>query len=267
MEELPMADPDGAPNEAPDPAAGPFLILHGLEGSGPGHWQPWLAERLAARGLEVEFPGLPDPSDPDPDAWLDALAARARRARQLDRGLPLARLPALAARRRPRRRAARRRPGAAGRAALAPGPARGRALPRPRRRCGRRRRGGGADADRRLRRRPLLPARGGCALRDPARSRAGHARRAPATSTPSPASVRGPRSRPGRWGSRPPGDGDGSEGADRRSRDRRPRRRDRARPGRVGRDGARTGARAAAARSGALGLAQRSRRAAGARPR
>ena len=28
-------------------APGPFLILHGYLGSGPGHWQDWLAARLA----------------------------------------------------------------------------------------------------------------------------------------------------------------------------------------------------------------------------
>ena len=48
---------------------GPFLILHGLEGSGPDHWQTWLAGRLRARGEEVAYPDLPDPFDPQPDAW------------------------------------------------------------------------------------------------------------------------------------------------------------------------------------------------------
>ncbi len=53
---------------------GPVLFLHGLGGSDPGHWQRWLAPRLAERGLEVHFPDLPGADDPDPDAWLDALA-------------------------------------------------------------------------------------------------------------------------------------------------------------------------------------------------
>jgi predicted alpha/beta hydrolase family esterase len=78
MDELPMADrsdPGAAAVPAEDATAGPFLILHGLEGSGPGHWQAWLADRLAARGLEVAFPDLPEPDDPDPDRWLAALAA------------------------------------------------------------------------------------------------------------------------------------------------------------------------------------------------
>ena len=50
-----------------------FLILHGYMGSFPGHWQPWLADRLRASGHDVAFPGLPDPQHPRLDAWLDAL--------------------------------------------------------------------------------------------------------------------------------------------------------------------------------------------------
>jgi predicted alpha/beta hydrolase family esterase len=52
-----------------------FLILHGLEGSGPDHWQTWLAERLQARGERVSYPDLPEPFDPHPDAWRDAVEA------------------------------------------------------------------------------------------------------------------------------------------------------------------------------------------------
>ena len=37
-----------------------FLILHGLQGSGPGHWQTWLAARLRADGERVAYPDLPD---------------------------------------------------------------------------------------------------------------------------------------------------------------------------------------------------------------
>jgi predicted alpha/beta hydrolase family esterase len=55
--------------------AAAFLILHGLSGSGPGHWQRWLQERLTEAGHTVRFPDLPDPDTPDPDAWRrDALA-------------------------------------------------------------------------------------------------------------------------------------------------------------------------------------------------
>ena len=50
-----------------------FLILHGLEGSGPEHWQSWLAGRLRERGLEVAYPSLPEPDNPRLDRWLDAL--------------------------------------------------------------------------------------------------------------------------------------------------------------------------------------------------
>jgi hypothetical protein len=55
--------------------ASAFLILHGLSGSGPGHWQRWLAERLAQDGNAIRFPDLPDPDSPDPDAWVRELLA------------------------------------------------------------------------------------------------------------------------------------------------------------------------------------------------
>jgi uncharacterized protein len=51
-----------------------FLILHGYAGSGPGHWQPWLAERLSDAGHDTCFPQLPDPDRPRLDAWLETLA-------------------------------------------------------------------------------------------------------------------------------------------------------------------------------------------------
>jgi predicted alpha/beta hydrolase family esterase len=50
-----------------------FLILHGLEGSGPEHWQTWLAGRLRGRGLRVSDPELPEADAPHLDAWLEAL--------------------------------------------------------------------------------------------------------------------------------------------------------------------------------------------------
>jgi uncharacterized protein len=52
-----------------------FLILHGLGGSGPEHWQRWLAGRLRDAGHTVRFPDLPEPDRPDPRAWREALAA------------------------------------------------------------------------------------------------------------------------------------------------------------------------------------------------
>jgi predicted alpha/beta hydrolase family esterase len=50
-----------------------FLILHGLGGSGPGHWQRWLIERLEQAGHAVRFPDLPEPDRPDPAAWMREL--------------------------------------------------------------------------------------------------------------------------------------------------------------------------------------------------
>jgi predicted alpha/beta hydrolase family esterase len=50
-----------------------FLILHGLEGSGPGHWQTWLAARLRADNERVAYPDLPDAEMPSLHAWREAL--------------------------------------------------------------------------------------------------------------------------------------------------------------------------------------------------
>jgi predicted alpha/beta hydrolase family esterase len=48
-------------------------VLHGLDGSGLGHWQVWLVRRLRGAGHDVAFPELPNPSDPDPQAWQAAI--------------------------------------------------------------------------------------------------------------------------------------------------------------------------------------------------
>jgi uncharacterized protein len=50
-----------------------FLILHGWQGSGPGHWQTWLAGRLRDRGERVSYPELPEPDAPRLDRWREAL--------------------------------------------------------------------------------------------------------------------------------------------------------------------------------------------------
>src|SRR5919108_3086052 len=50
-----------------------FLILHGLQGSGPGHWQTWLGARLRADGERVAYPDLPDADLPSLAAWRGAL--------------------------------------------------------------------------------------------------------------------------------------------------------------------------------------------------
>lgn len=46
-----------------------FLILHGWQGSGPDHWQSWLAERLREAGHHVQYPQLPKCDEPCPDRW------------------------------------------------------------------------------------------------------------------------------------------------------------------------------------------------------
>lgn len=50
------------------------IIIHGYDGSGPGHWQRWLEDELRRRGVPVALPDLPDPTAPDKDRWVAALA-------------------------------------------------------------------------------------------------------------------------------------------------------------------------------------------------
>lgn len=50
-----------------------YLILHGYQASGPGHWQTWLAGRLRSGEATVAYPDLPDADAPQLDTWLDAL--------------------------------------------------------------------------------------------------------------------------------------------------------------------------------------------------
>ncbi|MCW3041188.1 MAG: hypothetical protein JWM31_3093 [Solirubrobacterales bacterium] len=49
------------------------LILHGWNGSPPGHWQHWLAGQLRREGCGVRFPDLPACEHPCPDLWGAAL--------------------------------------------------------------------------------------------------------------------------------------------------------------------------------------------------
>ncbi len=51
----------------------PTVILHGWQGSGPDHWQTWLAGELTAADREVRYPTLPDQDEPQLQAWLLAL--------------------------------------------------------------------------------------------------------------------------------------------------------------------------------------------------
>lgn len=48
-------------------------IIHGHLGSGPNHWQTWLAGKCHEAGLETHYPGLPDLEHPRLDPWLQAL--------------------------------------------------------------------------------------------------------------------------------------------------------------------------------------------------
>ncbi|HSC86084.1 MAG TPA: alpha/beta hydrolase [Polyangiaceae bacterium] len=50
-----------------------IVIVHGWDGSGPGHWQHWLRGQLAERNVPHAFPELPDAAEPQLDAWLAAL--------------------------------------------------------------------------------------------------------------------------------------------------------------------------------------------------
>lgn len=49
------------------------LILHGLGGSGPTHWQNWLAGELAHHGGSVDLPEFTEPDAPRLSVWLDEL--------------------------------------------------------------------------------------------------------------------------------------------------------------------------------------------------
>ncbi len=48
----------------------PTVILHGWNGSEPGHWQRWLAEELGESGREVRFPDLANADSPVLSEWL-----------------------------------------------------------------------------------------------------------------------------------------------------------------------------------------------------
>jgi predicted alpha/beta hydrolase family esterase len=50
-----------------------YLILHGYQASGPGHWQTWLAGRLRSGDAKVAYPDLPDADSPQLAAWLEVL--------------------------------------------------------------------------------------------------------------------------------------------------------------------------------------------------
>ncbi|MEH7331313.1 alpha/beta fold hydrolase [Neobacillus drentensis] len=50
-----------------------FLILHGLGGSGPDHWQSLLAHELTQRNFHVCYPTFSNFDSPNLQVWLDEL--------------------------------------------------------------------------------------------------------------------------------------------------------------------------------------------------
>lgn len=52
------------------------LMLHGWTGSGPQHWQRWLAAELVKREVTVDFPDLPAADTPSCAEWLAVLRER-----------------------------------------------------------------------------------------------------------------------------------------------------------------------------------------------
>jgi predicted alpha/beta hydrolase family esterase len=49
------------------------LLVHGHTGSGPGHWQSWLAGQWARRGGAVDVPQFSEPDHPKLEVWLAEL--------------------------------------------------------------------------------------------------------------------------------------------------------------------------------------------------
>jgi predicted alpha/beta hydrolase family esterase len=53
----------------------PVVLIPGWNGSGPGHWQHWLAEQLTAAGRDVRWPPFADVDHPSLAEWLTDLRA------------------------------------------------------------------------------------------------------------------------------------------------------------------------------------------------
>ncbi|MBB5153065.1 RBBP9/YdeN family alpha/beta hydrolase [Saccharopolyspora phatthalungensis] len=49
------------------------LLVHGMAGSGPWHWQQWLAGQLREHGVRVDLPRLPSADRPVLKQWLPVL--------------------------------------------------------------------------------------------------------------------------------------------------------------------------------------------------
>ncbi|WP_312474262.1 alpha/beta hydrolase [Neobacillus sp.] len=52
-----------------------FLFIHGLGGSGPDHWQTWLAHELTLRNYHVSYPTFTNVDSPNKEVWMEELAA------------------------------------------------------------------------------------------------------------------------------------------------------------------------------------------------
>lgn len=49
------------------------ILVHGYKSSPKGNFLPWLERELRARDFDVVIPELPNPEEPDRDAWNEAL--------------------------------------------------------------------------------------------------------------------------------------------------------------------------------------------------
>jgi predicted alpha/beta hydrolase family esterase len=52
-----------------------YLIIHGLGGSGPNHWQTWLANELSQRDYHVCYPTFSHFNSPNKNVWMEELTA------------------------------------------------------------------------------------------------------------------------------------------------------------------------------------------------
>ena len=50
-----------------------IILIHGYKGSPQSNFFPWLHDRLKDLGHEVIAPALPNPAEPDPEAWTKTL--------------------------------------------------------------------------------------------------------------------------------------------------------------------------------------------------
>ncbi|RFA23540.1 RBBP9/YdeN family alpha/beta hydrolase [Subtercola boreus] len=48
------------------------VVLHGYTANPGRHWFRWLADELSPHGITVTTPALPDSSEPQPEAWVQA---------------------------------------------------------------------------------------------------------------------------------------------------------------------------------------------------